>query len=163
MFSGNFAPRGWAYCDGQLLAISQYDALFSLLQTTYGGDGRTTFALPDLRGRLPLHYGPSSTGHIYRLGQRSGSETVTLTTAEMPSHNHPARASNNTGDEPSPQDAYWAALSGAEAGYSTASPSTAMSVQAIGLTGGSQPHPNMMPGLTLGFIISLYGIYPSRT
>lgn len=163
MFAGNFAPRGWAFCDGQLLAISQNDALFSLLGTIYGGDGQSTFALPDLRGRLPVHAGTGSGLSPRQLGQRSGAESVTLTANEMPAHVHPSattapagagdpggRRVGNTGDT-----AIFAA--------GAAAPDVAMSAATGGNTGGSQPHSNLMPFLCVSFIIALFGIYPSRS
>jgi len=166
MFGGNFAPRGWAFCDGQLLEISQNSALFSLLGTTYGGDGRSTFGLPDLRGRSPLHAGRAS-GLTYRaLGEKGGMEQVTLSTDQMPAHGHQAQIHCNEGpgDSPSPRDKVLSAdASGMTASYHGA-PNTIMSPEAVTVNdaGGSQAHDNMSPYLALNFIIALQGIYPSR-
>ncbi len=155
-----YAPRNWAFCDGQLLSISSNTALFSLLGTIYGGDGRTTFALPDLRGRQPVHKGQGPGLADYREGQRSGSETVTLTAQQMPSHTHLPRASGQAGTTSSPAGAYWAAGSGSVRPYH-ATPAVPLG-SAVQSTGGSQSHENMAPYLTLSFIICLQGIYPSR-
>jgi microcystin-dependent protein len=156
MFGGNFAPRGWAFCDGQLLAVSQNDALFSLLGTIYGGDGQTTFGLPDLRGRIPIHPG---NGH--RLGAKSGSESVTLTTNQMPSHTHPMQGSGDPANEANPADKVVAESPTFDL-YQTADPSSDMDASAVTAVGGSQKHSNMMPFLCVHFIIALFGIYPSR-
>lgn len=160
MFAGNFAPRGFAFCDGQLLAVSGNDALFSLLGTIYGGDGRTTFGLPDLRGRLPVHQG-SGPGLTPRpLGQKSGQETVTLTTAQLPAHGHVLNASAESAD--APQAAGSLPAQTAEDAFST-SPNRTLASAALASTGGSQSHPNVQPFLCINFIIALVGIYPSRT
>ncbi|WP_029057668.1 phage tail protein [Stappia stellulata] len=161
MFAGNFAPRGWAFCDGQLLAVSQNDALFSLLGTIYGGDGRTTFGLPDMRGRIPLHAGHGPGLSERRLGSRGGAEKVTLTANQMPSHTHPMQASTTVANSDSPQGR----VSGQSASgnlYTEGAPTTAMSPQAVTNTGGSRSHTNLMPFLCVNFIIALFGIYPSR-
>lgn len=155
MFAGNFAPQGWALCNGQLLSIAENEALFALLGTTYGGDGQTTFAVPDLQGRIPVH--PSST--IPR-GSKAGTETVTLTTTQMPAHTHTVNAVNTTGTLPSPSNAVWA--SGPVDTFATSGTPTAMNVASISAAGGSQPHDNMMPSLTISFIISLYGVFPPQ-
>ena len=160
MFGGNFAPAGWAFCNGQLLAISEYDALFNLIGTTYGGDGQTTFALPNLQGRLPLHMGTSSSGTTYQLGENSGVESVTLTTQQIPNHNHVPLAFSTGGDQTTPQNGVWAGA--ADSRYSTSAPSLAMKNTLVGATGGSQPHENMMPYLAISFIIALYGVYPTQ-
>jgi microcystin-dependent protein len=158
MFGGNFAPVGWATCDGQLLPIAQNTALFSLIGTIYGGDGQTTFALPDLRGRLPVHIGTGLS-----IGQASGSETIALTAANLPAHTHVANAAS-TGTTLSPSGQYWAADPGGNvAPYAAAPDGSVMSGAAIGAQGGSQPHDNMQPFLALTFIIALQGIYPSRS
>lgn len=155
--SFNFAPRGWALCDGRLLPIAQYQALFSILGTTYGGDGRTTFALPDLRGRLPLHVGNGITE-----GTAAGEEAHTLTNAELPSHNHTANAVSTTGESTGPAGGLWA-VSGQNAQmYATSGADTTMSPAATANAGGSQPHGNLQPYLVVNFIIALEGIYPSR-
>jgi microcystin-dependent protein len=154
MFGGNFAPFGWAFCDGQVLPISQYNALFALIGTTYGGDGQNTFNLPDLRGRLPVHQGSGFT-----IGQSAGSETVTLTVNQMPQHTHPvsARTSANAG---SPSGAMYGGNTTAT--IYTPNPSAPMNAAMVGIGGGSQPHGNMMPYGVVSFIIALEGIFPSR-
>ncbi len=158
MFPGNFAPVGWAFCDGSLLPISNNDALFNLIGTTYGGDGVITFALPDLRGRAPIHVGPG-----FALGQAGGAEVVTLTTSQIPSHSHVPQAASAASGNPanSPAGNVWSGWTGGQ--FDTQPPTVAMSQAAIGLTGGSQPHDNMVPFLTVNFIISLFGIFPSPT
>lgn len=162
MFAGNFAPRGWALCDGQLLAVSQNDALFSLLGTIYGGDGRTTFGLPDMRGRIPLHAGNGPGLSQIRLGAKSGAESVTLTANQLPSHNHNVKASSSAGSTGNPTGMV-SASSAPSNSYSTslASPQT-MNPVSISNTGGSRSHTNLMPSLCVNFIIALFGIYPSR-
>jgi len=167
MFGGNFAIRGWALCDGQLLPISQYTALFSLLGTTFGGDGRATFALPDLRGRVPLHFGQGPGLSQYQLGQTGGAEQVTLNAAQIPAHNHPATANalNGPGNSNVAAGNVWAKDLGTQsATYSNAAPNAAMSPNAltVGNAGGSQPHTNVQPYLCINFLIALEGIYPSR-
>ena len=163
MFAGTFAPRNWALCDGQLLAISQNDALFSLLGTTYGGDGRTTFGLPDLRGRIPIHAG-SGPGLSFRgLGARGGSETVTLNVNQIPAHSHTANALNKAGDSGNPQDRHWAVDTSNPERYSAGPANSNMSDGNLAAAGGSQSHANLMPFLCINFIIALIGIYPSRS
>lgn len=159
IFGGNYAPQGWAFCNGQLLSISGNEALYTLLGTTYGGDGQTTFALPDLRGRLPLHLGQSSSGQNYLRGARGGAEQVTLNEAQLPAHTHQAKGSA-TGSVGSPKDACWAASSAVSA-YSTVTPTIKMAALAVTSTGANQPHDNLMPSLGLSFIIALQGIYPT--
>jgi len=154
MFGGNFAPVGWLLCQGQLLSISDYDTLFNLIGTTYGGDGVNTFALPNLQSRIPLHQGSS-----YPLAMMGGVEQVSLTSNQMPVHSHQAVANNQPGTSASPAGAVWAAWD--EQGYSANSPSATMAPAALMPSGGSQPHDNMPPFLTINFIISLFGIYPS--
>lgn len=160
MFAGNFAPRGWAFCDGQLLAVSQNDALFSLLGTIYGGDGRTTFGLPDLRGRIPIHAGHGPGLSNRRLGAKAGSENVTLTVNQMPSHTHPMQATTNPASRTSPEGAL-PARSGLDAFRVLGTPSQNLA-PSITNTGGSRSHTNLMPYLCVHFIIALFGIYPSR-
>lgn len=160
MFAGNFAPRGWAFCDGQLLSTSQNDALFSLLGTVYGGDGRTTFGLPDLRGRVPIHAGSGPGLSPRRLGAKGGTENETLTTNELPSHSHPLQATANLGTSPNPAGAA-PAKSATMDGYIGADPSVALSANAVTAVGGSRSHTNLMPFLCIHFIIALFGIYPS--
>jgi microcystin-dependent protein len=157
MFGGNFAPAGWAFCDGSLQAISQNDALFNLIGTTYGGDGVNTFALPDLRSRVPVHVGPG-----FALAQSGGAESVTLTTSQIPAHSHVPQANNSPGTQISPANGVWSTSNPANSQYSTAAPSVTMDPAAMGQTGGSQPHDNMVPFLAVNFILSLFGIFPSQ-
>ena|ERR1700674_901629 len=154
MFAGNFAPESWAFCDGQLLRIVEHDLLFNLIGTTYGGDGRTTFALPDLRGRLPAHQ-----GNGFAVGASGGVEQVALTAQQMPAHSHPFVAASVTGDSSGPQD-LMPANSLKILPYIQGSPNGACNASAITPTGGSQPHSNMQPYLCVDFIISLAGAYP---
>lgn len=160
MFAGNFAPVGWLKCDGQLLSISQNDALFSLIGTTYGGDGQTTFALPDLRGRLPIHTGTQS-GISYTIGQAAGTENVTLTTQQLPAHSHVASVQTQQGNTNTPNGAVWANSTLDQFGTDTPLQG-AMNVSAAGVVGGSQPHSNMMPFLCVNFIIATEGIFPTQ-
>ncbi len=160
MFAGDFAPRGWAFCDGQLLAVSQNDALFSLLGTVYGGDGRTTFGLPDLRGRVPIHQGTGPGLSNRRIGSKAGVEEVTLTVNQLPSHTHPLQASGNLATSPNPQGQVFARAGGQA--YSPNFDPNPMNAVAISNVGGSQSHINLMPFLCVNFIIALVGIYPSR-
>lgn len=157
MFAGNFAPDGWMFCEGQLLPISEYETLFNLIGTTYGGDGQFTFALPDLRGRIPVHQGNS-----FILAETGGVEEVTLTVQQLPSHTHLMKGSIDSGN--SSNGGYFLA-SGQEAlVYATGTePNLTAAAAAVSPTGGSQPHSNFMPYLCLDFIISLYGIFPSPT
>ena len=155
IFAGNFAPVGWLFCQGQLLAISENDALFNLIGTTYGGDGQNTFALPNLASRIPYHAGPG-----YTLGQAAGVETVTLTQQQIPGHNHLPTANAPNANQPSPAGNVWGA-STLTAYTATQAANTTMSPAALMPSGGSQPHDNMPPYLCLNFIISLYGIYPT--
>ena len=154
----NFAPEGWFLCNGQTLSIAEYSTLFQLIGTTYGGDGQTTFAVPDLRGRAPVHVGSG-----YVIGQNGGLETVALALSQMPSHNHvPLAAIGNAGTPvDSPANNFWSGWTGGQ--YSNAVPVASLASSAIGQTGGSLPHDNMVPFLTISFIISLFGIYPSQT
>lgn len=158
MFAGNFPPRGWAKCDGQLMAISQNDALFALLGTTYGGDGTTTFALPDLRSRIPLHQGTGPGLSNYVLGQAAGTETVTLTSTQIPQHTHLMNAANATTNSP----ANAAFGSNGLAIYKVPPAGATMAANIIQNAGGNQPHENEMPFLVLTFIIALEGIFPSQ-
>ena len=158
MFGGNFAPVNWAFCNGAIVPIDQNDALFNLIGTTYGGDGQTTFALPNLQSRLPVHVGPG-----FALGQTGGAETVTLTTQQIPLHTHPIQAETATANtnQTSPSNNY----------FGDAAPSTLYSARVnalspmmvTGNSGGSQPHDNMVPFLCVNFILSLFGIFPSQT
>ena len=157
MFAGNFAPAGWMFCEGQLLPISEYETLFNLIGTTYGGDGQNTFALPDLRGRIPLHMGSGFT-----LAETGGVETVTLTVSQIPAHSHPVLATLNQGNATQPQGNV-PAQNASVTVYRAQVPVTQFSTQAVGSTGGSQPHNNFQPYLCVDFIISLFGIFPSQT
>ncbi len=159
-FAGTFAPRGWAFCDGQLLAISQNNALFAILGTTYGGDGRTTFALPDMRGRLPMNQGSGPGLTPRQLGAKGGTEDVTLIVNQMPQHKHTQQGSTDVASDIAPAGKVTADASLNI--YSDDSPTDAMSTQAIGDAGGNQPHTNLMPFLVLNFIIALTGVFPSR-
>ena len=158
MFAGNFAPRNWALCDGQLIAVSQYNALFALLGTIYGGDGRTTFGLPDMRGRIPVHAGSGPGLTPRNIGTRSGVETVTLSANQMPNLHHQLQADADPANEHNPGGN---AL-GAAAVYTNTAPTANMAVQAIGNTGGSQAHTNVQPYQCVNFIIALFGVFPSR-
>jgi microcystin-dependent protein len=157
MFAGNFAPAGWMFCEGQLIPIAENDTLFVVIGTTYGGDGESTFGLPDLRGRLPLHQGPGFT-----LGQADGVETVTLTVPQLPAHIHPlistinvASATDPTGNLVAKPDKNLYRPDGGSV--------VAMAAQSITATGGSQPHSNLQPYLCVSFIISLFGLFPNQT
>jgi microcystin-dependent protein len=163
MFGGNFAPRGWALCDGQLLPISSNSALFSILGTTYGGDGRTTFALPDLRGRAAIHPGSGPGLSTYRLGQKAGVENVNLSINQIPSHTHQAKAFAGAGNKNTAAGSAWSDDAGVSwAAYSSSSPNADMHSGAIANAGGSQPHTNIQPVLCVNFIIALVGVFPSR-
>ncbi|MCP4432293.1 MAG: phage tail protein [Gammaproteobacteria bacterium] len=167
MFGGNFAPRGWALCEGQLLPISQNSALFSILGTTYGGDGRTTFGLPDLRGRVPMGPGNGPGLTSRHLGEKSGVENVTLTQNQMPAHSHTATAHavSPTGNSNDAAGNLWADDAGtASATYSSEGKNATMSPEAISVqnTGGSRSHTNVQPFLCINFIIALVGVFPSR-
>jgi microcystin-dependent protein len=157
IFAGNFAPAGWMFCEGQLLPISEYETLFNLIGTTYGGDGQSTFALPDLRGRIPIHF-----GNGFTLAETGGVETVTLTVPQIPAHSHPFLASTDIASQRGPASNVLAQLNTAEL-YSSLPGTTALSASTMNSTGGSQPHDNFQPYLCLDFIISLFGIFPSQT
>ena len=157
MFGGNFAPQGWAFCDGSIIAISENDALFNLIGTTYGGDGQSTFALPDLRSRIPVHVGPG-----FALGQAAGVETVTLTTQQLPQHGHVALSSAAGSATGSPGNSTWG-IASANTPYTDQPFDSQMNAGALSPTGGSQPHDNTMPFQCINFIISLFGIFPSQT
>jgi microcystin-dependent protein len=161
MFAGNFAPAGWAFCHGQLIPISENDTLFTLIGTTYGGDGQETFALPDLQGRVPIHQGTSG-GITYQLGEKAGTETVTLTTQQIPNHRHAAQCRNADSNSGTPQNSIWAKNQTNQTIYSNVAPATNMNNGALLPAGGNQPHENMMPFLTINFIISLFGVFPSQ-
>lgn len=157
MFAGNFAPAGWMFCEGQLLPISENETLFQLIGTTYGGDGESTFALPDLRGRLPLHQ-----GNGFILAETGGVEEVTLTVGQIPAHTHRMLVHGGVGNDPNPHGGVFAESSVATM-YQAGAPSTPLAPTAIDGTGGSQPHSNLQPYLCVDFIISLFGIFPSPT
>lgn len=157
MFAGNFAPAGWMFCEGQLLPISENETLFQLIGTTYGGDGQSTFALPDLRGRIPIHQG---NGHI--LAETGGAEEITLTVQQIPAHSHPLLASSAPATTPNPAGNVMGATLTATP-YIALPPNLAIAPQAVSAVGGSQPHNNFQPYLCVDFIISLFGIFPSPT
>jgi microcystin-dependent protein len=164
MFGGNFAPAGWAFCQGQLMPISENDTLFNLIGTTYGGDGQSTFGLPDLRGRVPMHNGTGG-GQTVTLAQTGGAETVTLNTQQIPQHNHPLLATTS-GSTLSPLNAMPSLPSGGVQGsmtYAASGTNTTLVPSSIQNTGGNQPHDNLQPFLCVSFIISLFGVYPSPT
>jgi len=161
MVGFSFAPVDWAFCNGALMSISANSTLFNLIGTTYGGDGVNTFALPNLQSRVPIHMGTSRAGIPYVIGQMAGEEQVTLTTSQIPAHNHTAQADSNSGTQTSPSNNVWAASSALP--YSATAPTVAMAVPAVQNTGGNQPHDNMLPYLAINFIIALYGIYPSQS
>jgi microcystin-dependent protein len=161
IFAGNFAPRGWAFCNGQLLPVSQNTALFSLIGTTYGGDGRSTTALPNLEGRAPMHPGRGPGLTDRRLGQRGGVETVTLSEAQMPNHNHTMYGSGEDGNRRDPAGRFFGAGS-AIATTNKDNPGP-MASQVLPNAGGSQAHNNMQPYMAINFIIALVGLYPSRS
>jgi microcystin-dependent protein len=157
MFAGNFAPAGWMFCEGQLLPISENETLFNLIGTTYGGDGQSTFALPDLRGRIPVHQ-----GNGFILAENGGAEEITLTVQQIPAHTHPLLATTSVATDITASGRL-PAQTGTFDFYQTTSASTAMAPQAISPVGGSQPHTNFQPYLCINFIISLFGIFPSPT
>jgi microcystin-dependent protein len=163
MFAGNFAPVGWAFCDGSLQSISQNNALFALLGTTYGGDGQTTFALPNLLGRIPIHFGTSNTGASYAVGAIGGAETVTLTQGQMPVHAHQwsVMSGAGTADKEKLPGGYLAngplPVYGVDSG-----PLAQLGTSMVGPAGNSQPHENMAPFLTINFILALFGVFPSQ-
>jgi microcystin-dependent protein len=155
MFAGNFAPAGWMFCEGQLLPISEYETLFNLIGTTYGGDGESTFALPDLRGRLPLHQ-----GNGFILAETGGAEEITLTINQIPSHGHPVLGSAVNGSQINPNNNLLATSTVVQL-YAVETANAAMAPNAVSAVGGSQPHTNFQPYLCVDFIISLFGIFPS--
>jgi microcystin-dependent protein len=156
MFAGNFAPAGWMFCEGQLLPISENETLFQLIGTTYGGDGQSTFALPDLRGRLPLHQ-----GNGFILAETGGAEEITLTVSQIPAHTHPLLGSADSGTQRVPTNAVLAR--GAADAYAVTFTAGNLAASSIGPVGGSQPHTNFQPYLCVDFIISLFGLFPSPT
>ena len=168
MIGFNFAPRGWATCDGQLLPIASYTALFSLVGTTYGGDGRSTFGLPDLRGRFPMHQGSGPGLTPRNLGTKAGDQTVTLTSNQIPSHSHSLAGgtlptSSAIGNRPSPNGAIPATANDGESNYTSGGPDGSIGLSgSTAATGGNQAHDNMPPFLTVNFVIALVGLFPSR-
>jgi microcystin-dependent protein len=162
IFPFNFAPKGWAWCDGQLLPLSQNTALFSLLGTTYGGDGKSNFALPDLQGRAPMHPGQGPGLSLHDLGETGGSETVTLLESEIPSHSHSWKVSVATAIQNDPTGQYYGGGDGINE-YAAQAANATMADQSLTPAGGDQPHNNMMPYLTFYFCIALQGVFPPRT
>src|SRR6185369_4857628 len=163
MFGGSFAPAGWAFCDGATIPISENDALFTLIGTTYGGDGQETFQLPDLQGRVPMHQGTGKDGVTYSIGEKAGTETVTLSTQQIPIHTHAFIGSTSNGTEAGPGGAMLATSTSLQP-YAQVSPTDAsFSTNAISPVRGSQPHENMQPYLCITFIISLFGVFPTQT
>ena len=160
MFAGNFPPLGGLFCDGQQLPISENEALFQLIGTTYGGDGESTFDLPNLQSRVPIHFGNASSGTNYPLAQMAGVEEVTLTVQQIPGHNHPAGCTITDGNSSSAIGGL-AAVNTTALAYGEIPPLIAMNPAAVGPAGGSQPHTNFQPYLCINFIISLFGIFPS--
>lgn len=162
MFAGNFAPAGWMLCQGQLLPISNFETLFNLIGTTYGGDGQSTFALPNLQSRVPVHVGPG-----FALAQAAGAESVTLITSQIPAHSHVPQcfSAPNGGNQDTPQNGVWATSTAGSVYSNTAlgGGNPTMNPAAIGSAGGSQPHDNMVPFLVINFIISMFGVFPSQT
>lgn len=163
MFAGNFPPNGWMFCDGSTLAISENDVLFQLIGTTYGGDGQSTFNLPNLQSRVPIHMGPGPDGTTYQLGELAGTEQETLTVQQIPSHTHPLTASTAAGSQPSPVGGVLATTGGGISLYYEGGVDGNMNTGAISPVGGSQPHENTQPFLCINFIISLFGVFPSQT
>jgi microcystin-dependent protein len=163
LFAGNFAPVGWAFCSGQTIPISENDILFNLIGTTYGGDGQSTFQLPNLQSRFPLHMGTGSDGITYQIGEMAGVEQVTVTTQQLPTHNHVPNASNSGGSD-SPTGNVWGTTATGKCYIAPGSPAApqTMNVATIGISGGSQPHENMMPFLCINYIISLFGVFPNQ-
>jgi microcystin-dependent protein len=161
LFAGNFAPAGWAFCQGQLLPISENDVLFQLIGTTYGGDGQETFQLPDLSSRVPVHQGQGpGLSNNYIIGEMGGVEQVTLTTQQIPNHTHAPAATTASGDQSSPANGIFAA---SPLLYGTGTLNTTMHPSAMQPVGGNQPHENMAPYLGINFIISLFGVFPTQT
>lgn len=166
MFAGNFAPNGWMTCEGQTLAISENDVLFNLIGTTYGGDGQSTFNLPNLASRFPIHQGTGPGGTTYQMGEMAGTEQETLTVQQIPVHTHAVRCSSGGQNNSSnPQDSVWNVSDLSQYDTNTNSPPalTPMNAGTISPAGGSQPHENVQPFLCINFIISLFGVYPSPT
>ena len=165
MFGGNFAPAGWMFCEGQLLPIAENETLFNLIGTTYGGDGESTFQLPDLRGRLPIHFGSADSGSTYTVGEFGGTEEVTLGIPQIPVHNHALLGSTNaaTTNQLGTNVPATMLAAGTSSAYGTDAPFGTISPDTVSPVGGSQPHSNFQPYLCVNFIISLFGIFPSQT
>jgi microcystin-dependent protein len=162
MFAGNFAPNGWMFCEGQTMPISENEVLFQLIGTTYGGDGQSTFNLPNLASRVPIHMGTGPSGTTYQLGEMAGTEQETLTTQQLPTHSHPMLATADGGGANSPGSNILANCSALKL-YTASAPSIALNAASITPAGGSQPHENTQPFLCINFIISLFGVFPSQT
>lgn len=162
MFAGNFAPNGWMFCEGQTLPISENDALFTLIGTTYGGDGQETFNLPNLASRVPIHMGTGPDGTTYQLGEMAGTEQETLTIQQIPNHSHPLLGSSGNGTQATPGGNFLASSTVITL-YAPETANVPFSPQAIGPAGGSQPHENTQPFLCINFIISLFGVFPTQT
>jgi microcystin-dependent protein len=163
MFGGNFAPVGWLFCEGQQLSISENETLFQLIGTTYGGDGETTFNLPNLTARIPVHFGNGPDGVTYPIAQAAGVTEVTLTVQQIPVHNHATRASGDPGLDLNPANAMLGLSPNVKLYREGQTPNAALAPQTITPTGGSQPHSNLMPYLCVNYIISLFGLFPSPT
>lgn len=161
MFGGSFAPAGWAFCDGQLMPIAENDTLFTLIGTTYGGDGQETFGIPDLKGRVPVHMGTGPDGVSYVIGDRGGVETVTLTATQIPTHTHPMLANSGLASEFAPGGQIFAQPQTVDA-YVQPAPAVALAPNLCQPIGGSQPHDNLQPYLVVSYIISLFGIFPQQ-
>jgi len=161
LFAGNFPPNGWAFCDGQVVSIAELETLFNLIGTTYGGDGQSTFALPDLRGRVPVHQGAGS-GSNYVIGQSGGVETVAITQQQLPSHSHPLNATSVPASATAGPTGMLAASPSLNF-YGTAVPTQPMAAGAVTAIGAGLPHDNLAPFLAVNFIISLFGIFPSQS
>ncbi len=162
MFAGNFAPNGWMFCEGQTLPISENDALFTLIGTTYGGDGQETFNLPNLASRVPIHMGTGPDGNTYQIGEAAGVESVTLTTQQIPIHTHALTASTAAGAVNSPANQVIAASPSIKL-FIEDTPDSTLAASAVSPVGGSQPHENCQPFLCINFIISLFGVFPTQT
>lgn len=163
IFAGNFAPRGWAFCNGQLLSIAQNTVLFSLLGTYYGGDGRTTFALPNLQGAAPMHQGAGPGLTPRTIGETGGEDSVTLLASEMPAHTHTVSGSSSSGSQADPTNAVWGTGGRGKPAAYNATGDTTMNAQSLALAGSSQPHNNRQPYLALSFIIAMEGLFPPRS
>ena len=162
MFAGNFAPNGWMFCEGQTLPIAENEVLFQLIGTTYGGDGEETFNLPNLASRVPIHMGTGPDGTTYQIGEMAGTEQETLTTQQMPVHNHPYLASSNAGTQVDPNGNVLSASPTIDF-YVVDTPTSPLNAAAVSPVGGSQPHENCQPFLCINYIISLFGVFPSQT